>query len=229
VTRDVRDVRRVSSFPSRVEGRSPERATSLKTSRPRIRRILSPRTYGRTDVPDVRRVGPWWVTTAQTWEESPPCWVRKRVGLVEASRRDSSSGVVVGTRPPRVAPILSPTDLGADRRGSRVPERATLYREIRVDPVSGGSFRLRRTNRRRRGSRVPSGRRTSDFVSGNTSQSTSYPEDPFASDGTSGRTVSRSCLCQRGLVEASRRDGRVDPCPYYCPPPGRSQQVKGVW
>jgi len=41
------DVRRVSSFPSRVEGRSPERATSLKTSRPRIRRrILLPRTYG---------------------------------------------------------------------------------------------------------------------------------------------------------------------------------------
>jgi len=205
VTRDVRDVRRVSSFPSRVEGRSPERATSLKTSRPRIRRILSPRTYGRTDVPDVRTVGPWWVTTAQTWEESPRVgYARGSVSsrrVVEASRRDvvgtrrreSSSGVVVGTRPPRVAPILSPTDLGADRRGSRVPERATLYREIRVDPVSGGSFRLRRTNRRRRGSRVPSGRRTSDFVSGNTSQSTSYPEDPFASDGTSGRTVSRSC------------------------------------
>jgi len=167
VTRDVRDVRRVSSFPSRVEGRSPERATSLKTSRPRIRRILSPRTYGRTDVPDVRTVGPWWVTTAQTWEESPRVgYARGSVSsrrVVEASRRDvvgtrrreSSSGVVVGTRPPRVAPILSPTDLGANRRGSRVPERATLYREIRVDPVSGGSFRLRRTNRRRRGSRVP--------------------------------------------------------------------------
>jgi len=161
---------------SRVEGRSPERATLLKTSRPRIRRrILS----FASDVPDVRRVGPWWVTTAQTWEESPVSGTQEgRSRRGESSRRvvETSSGVVVGSRRRDETtvelPLFCPpqTDLGANRRGSRVPSGTS-------DFVSGNTsrpriwriFHLGRTNRHRRGSRVPSGRR-SDFVSGNTSR-----------------------------------------------------------